>query len=309
MNRREMLLRSSAAALAFGATGFPFGGKARADDGPRKNVLMFTRSQGYEHDVIKRKEGKLSLAEGIVTELAKKHNFEVTCTKDGRVFLPESIAKFDAFLFETTLDLTRDGGDGQPPMPKEGKQALLDAIANGKGFVGCHCASDTFHSKGASDENQTGSGIDPYIAMLGGEFISHGSQQDGWMRVADDKFPGIKGTKDFKIKEEWYSLKNFARDLHVILVQDTKGMHDWQYERAAFPATWARKHGKGRVFYTSMGHRDDVWTSELFQTLLMGGLSWALGRVEADVTPNFEQVTPEAAKLPKQPPMPNRKKK
>jgi type 1 glutamine amidotransferase len=57
-------------------------------------------------------------------------------------------------------------------------------------------------------------------------------------------------------------------------------------------------HGKGRVFYTSMGHREDVWTNPLYQTLLMGGLNWALGRVDADITPNLAQVTPEAMVLP-----------
>jgi len=135
--------------------------------------------------------------------------------------------------------------------------------------------------------------------MIGGEFIVHGSQQDAVMHVADPKFPGLKGVEDFKIKEEWYALKNFAPDLHVILVQETKGMKDDPYQRPDFPATWARKHEKGRVFYTSMGHRDDVWKNEIFQNLLMGGLAWALGNVEADVTPNLEKATPSAGELPK----------
>ena len=52
------------------------------------------------------------------------------------------------------------------------------------------------------------------------------------------------------------------------------------YQRPNFPATWARMHGKGRVFYTSLGHRDDVWTNPVFQNLLVGALSWATGQVE-----------------------------
>ena len=62
-------------------------------------------------------------------------------------------------------------------MPPEGKTAFLKAIAEGKGFVGCHCASDTFHTPGKRDENQERDKLDPYIAMLGGEFIVHGAQQ------------------------------------------------------------------------------------------------------------------------------------
>jgi type 1 glutamine amidotransferase len=135
--------------------------------------------------------------------------------------------------------------------------------------------------------------------MLGGEFIKHGSQQKALMHVADPNFPGIKGQGDFQLHEEWYSLKNFAPDLHVVLVQRTEGMHDFDYARPDFPATWARMHGKGRVFYTSMGHRDDVWTNPIFQNLLTGALAWTLGRVTADVSPNMEKEAPNGSELPK----------
>src|SRR5262245_7508608 len=125
MNRREMLLRSGAAALTLGLTRFPLGWTASCRQAGRR-ILMDTRSQTFEPPVVKRgKSNELSLAENIVTDLGKKHGFEVTCTKDGREFLPETIAKYDCFLFETTGDLTKEGGDKQPPMPPEGKKALL----------------------------------------------------------------------------------------------------------------------------------------------------------------------------------------
>jgi type 1 glutamine amidotransferase len=143
--------------------------------------------------------------------------------------------------------------------------------------------------------------IDPYIKMIGGEFFSHGSQQKATMRVVDPKFPGLSGQSDFTLNEEWYSLKNFAPDMHVILVNETEGMRDWQYQRPAFPATWARMHGRGRVYYTSMGHREDVWENPLFQKMLLGALSWATGQAEADLTPNLQTATPKAAEMPKQP--------
>jgi type 1 glutamine amidotransferase len=298
MNRRELLIKTGATAAALGVIPFPFGWTAHRTR-KSQHILMFTRSQGYEHSVIKRgKNNELSLAENIVLELGRQHGFEVTCSKDGREFLPETISKYDAFLFETTEDLTKEGGDGNPPMPPEGKQALLKAIASGKGFVGCHCASDTFHSPGSRFKNQSTHEIDPYLRMLGGEFIKHGIQQKARIRVVDSAFPGAKGLTDFNLLEEWYALKNFSPDLHVILVQDTEGMVGFDYQRPAFPATWARKHEQGRVFYTSMGHREDVWKNPLFQGLLLGGLSWALGNVEADVTPNIQAAAPQASELP-----------
>jgi type 1 glutamine amidotransferase len=299
MNRREMLLRSGAAAAALGMTRFPMGWTSPRDK-KDQHILMFTRSQTFEHSCIKRgKDNAMSVGENIVLDLGKKHGFQVTCTKDGREFLPETIRKYDLFLFETTGDLTNEGGDHNPPMPPEGKAALLKAIADGKGFVGCHCASDTFHSSGKRDGNQGRVEMDPYIVMLGGEFIVHGAQQKARMRVVDANFPGAKGLKDFDLLEEWYALKNFSPDLHVILVQETEGMKGKMYERPGFPATWARKHEKGRVFYTSMGHREDVWQSHTFQDLLLGGISWALGNVDADIAPNLEQAAPHAAELTK----------
>jgi len=121
------------------------------------------------------------------------------------------------------------------------------------------------------------------------------------MIVEDAKFPGAAGLpgKDrFELMEEWYSLIDFSHDLHVILAQDTKAMNGIMYQRPPYPATWARMHGKGRVFYTSMGHREETWNSPWFQDLLMNGLGWTLGTVDADVTPNVERVTPDCWTLP-----------
>src|SRR5262249_38737155 len=129
MNRRELLLSTGAAGLAVGAAAFPFGWTARADAG-KKRILMYTKSETFEHDCVKRKDGKLSHAERIATELGGKHGFEITCEKDGRVFLSDGFKNFDGFLFQTQGDPTKEKSvDNQPPMPPEGKKALLQAIA------------------------------------------------------------------------------------------------------------------------------------------------------------------------------------
>jgi len=95
--------------------------------------------------------------------------------------------------------------------------------------------------------------------------------------------------------EEWYILKNLAPDMEVLLLQDTKSMSEQRYnDLAPYPETWARTHGKGRVFYTSMGHREDVWESDIFHQVLLGGFQWTAGNVEAEVKPNLVQVAPGA---------------
>ena len=69
------------------------------------------------------------------------------------------------------------------------------------------------------------------------------------------------------------------------------------YRRPDYPCTWARMQGKGRVFYTSLGHREDIWTNPFFQAIVMGGFAWVLGNANHDVKPNIDQVTPKANQL------------
>jgi uncharacterized protein len=285
MNRRDMLLTAGAAAI--GLSAFPLDMISAAEK-KRHKVLYFTRSAGFQHPPVKRNGDQLSVSEKLLTKWGKKDGIEVVCSKDGAIF-DGDLDQFDAFIFYTSGDLLTDKPqEPQPgkPMSAEGKKRLLAAIAAGKGFVGIHSSTDCFHS----------AGIDPYIAMIGGEFIVHGAQQDATMKVVSPKFPGMKGLgKSFKLFEEWYTLFKFAKDLHVILVQETKGMTGEPYQRPPYPATWARMQGKGRVFYTSLGH-DEMWKQKIFRQVLMGGIAWALRDADADVTPNIAEVTPDANK-------------
>ena len=116
--------------------------------GGTKKVLFFTKSSGFQHSVITRKGDKLGLAERILTEIGKEHGFEVVASKDGRLFEPDQIGQWDAFAFETTGDLTTPGTDKNPPISADGEKAFYDAIRAGKGFMGMHCATDTFGHHG-----------------------------------------------------------------------------------------------------------------------------------------------------------------
>jgi type 1 glutamine amidotransferase len=288
----------AAGAAGFAGAALPDAGAANAGNPKNRSLLFFSKSSGFEHDPVKRRGRRPSLAETILTEIGKRRGFDVVATKDGRVF-DGDLARYDAFFFFTTGDLTQPGTDGTPPMSATGKEALLAAIRGGKGFVGVHSASDTFHSTGAAFETQQNP--DPYIAMLGGEFISHGSEQEARAKIADPNFPGLRGLgESFKTTEEWYSLKNFANDIHVVLVLDTDGMHDSEYRRPPFPLAWARREGLGRVYYNAMGHREDVWRSRRFQEMLAGAVAWSTGAADATLSANMAEVTPQTSVLPPQ---------
>jgi uncharacterized protein len=267
----------------------------------KKSVLVFTKSSGWEHDVVKRVDGKLSIVEQAITSLGSKQGFDVTATKDGGVFDSKDFHKYTAVLFFTTGDLTTVGTDKNPAMSSQGKQSLLNAIHDGLGFVGVHAASDTFHTQPDPQDNSNRyiaheDKSDPYLRMLGGEFITHGSSprlQTTNVIVNDPKFPGLEGVASpFTFNDEWYSLKDFRTDLHVILTLDTKGMIGKPYERPPYPMTWARMEGKGRVFYTAIGDRPENWSNALFLNLLGGGIRWAIHDVNASLDQNLTQVAP-----------------
>lgn len=328
-----MILRS-AAAVGLGLAGWS---RVRAAaPGSRRKVLFFSKCSDFIHDVVNRHGQPLSYAEKVLAEIGPPHGLDFTFSKDGSLFSPDYLAQFDAICFYTSGDLLvakkppgkGHAGDGFPPMTPAGKQALLDAVAGGKGFVGIHSAADTFHTGETGDTNtgqartwryrEYGDKADPYIRMLGAEFIVHGMEQVARLKVIDHRFPGFGGLGKFiERKDEWYSLTDFRHDLHVLLVQETGPMtreaikavsptpDDWKpYVRPPYPATWARMHHEGRVFYTSMGHGfngpewGNDWDFPPFREILLGGLTWAAGLVDADVSPNIERVTPGAWVLP-----------
>jgi type 1 glutamine amidotransferase len=292
MKRREMLLTTGCATL--GAATFPQEWVAAADKKKQK-VLYFTRNVGFYHSVVQRKGDALSHSERALVDMGKHVGVEIECTKDGRVF-DKDLDQYDAFAFFTNNDLTVPNEQNEPPMSKAGKQRFLDAVAAGKGFLAFHSSCASWRTPGKPDANSAK--VDPYIAMIGGEFIAHGPQQEATMRITSPHFPGVTALgHTFKLLEEWYAMKNFAKDLHVILVQETAGMRGECYQRPPFPSTWARKHGKGRVFFTSMAHRENVWIEEPFQQIVLGGLAWALGNVDVDVAPNIDKATPRASVL------------
>ncbi len=287
MKRREMLKLAS---TALGLSALPLGSLGGAEPKAKK-ILYFTRSVGYVHSVVDRKKQPLAFSEKKLTELGKQHGYEVQCSQDGRIF-DGSLDAYDALVFYANGDLTARGGTGIP-MSIAGKQKLLAAIAAGKGFFGIHPTTNCFASKDPKAP------LDPFLAMLGAEFVGHQAQQKATLGIVS-KFPGIAGLGRqgrITLLEEWYAQRKFAKDLHVILAQETEGMTGSLYQRKPYPSTWARLHGKGRVFYTSLGHREDIWTGPVFQGIVLAGLAWVAGRMAFDPQPNIDQVTPGANKI------------
>jgi type 1 glutamine amidotransferase len=274
-----------------------------------KSVLLFTKSSGFEHAVIKVANGNPSIAEAAIRGFSAQNKFDLTASKDGRIFDSKEFHDYAAVVFFTTGDLTQEGTDKNPPMSPQGKQAFLDAVHNGLGFVGIHAATDTFHTPPDPQDLSNrytahGEQSDPYIRMIGGEFIIHGQSNDPRLQTAnvvinDAKFPGLDGQQSpVSLMEEWYSMKDFAPDLHVICSLDTSTMNGNAYKRASYPVIWARMHGRGKVFYTAIGDRAENWQNAFALNILAGGIRWAIGDASASIPPNLKTAAPGYAEIP-----------
>src|SRR6266581_1780345 len=103
-----------------------------ASAAPKKKILFFTKSSGFEHSVISWRDGQPGYAEKVLLKLGEKNGWEFTFSKDGSKFSKDYLSQFDAVFFYTTGDLCSPGTDKQPPMTPEGKQALLQCVRGGK---------------------------------------------------------------------------------------------------------------------------------------------------------------------------------
>jgi type 1 glutamine amidotransferase len=244
---------SACCLLAVGSDALQAGEQTAA---PRRRVLYVTHSAGWKHDV-------LPLSEKIFKEVGEKSGrLDVTATTDCSVLSGEGLKPYDAVALYTT---------GELPISDEQKAALLDFVRSGKGLVGIHSATDTFY-KWAE-----------YGRLIGGYFDGHPWHQEVVVRVEDRRHPATRHLgASFKITDEIYQFKDFSRDrVHVLMSLDTNSVDlSGKGVRRAdkdFALAWTSGYGRGRVFYTALGHRAEVWQDERFQRHLLGGLEWAMG--------------------------------
>lgn len=176
-----------------------------------------------------------------------------------------ALERYDAIVFANTT--------GELPLPDP--QAFVDWIRDGGAFVGVHSASDTLH------------GMRPYIDMLGGEFDHHREQVRIEALNGDRTHPATR-----HLGERWnlggrleeiYLFKNVQSGaMHELLALDR---HPNTGAPGRYPLAWSRDFGRGRVFYTALGHNEHVWEMPAFQQHLLGGILWAL-KLDSEPAPS-----------------------
>jgi uncharacterized protein len=292
-----------------------------AQNNAPKRVLVVTTTTGFRHSSI-------PTAEKVIADLAQQSGaFTVDYARvepndprfkgtDGKpdpakvkAAITEVLAEkmsvaalkhLDAVIFANTT--------GNLPLPDP--QGFMDWIKSGKGFVGMHSATDTFP------------GFPPYIEMIGGEFKTHGAQVEVEVINQDSQCPACRHLPaTWTVFDEIYQLKNFERaKVHGLLTLDK---HPNEKTPGDYPIAWCKNYGiakpvfaargaellmqrslmqsPGRVFYTSLGHREDIWDAqwkdgkgerknsptiaEAYQKHILGGIKWALGLEKGNAKP------------------------
>ena len=222
-----------------------------------KHVLVVTHTAGFRHDSIPTAEATLA------SIAAASGTFEVAFCRNAadvaRLLTPAGLASIDVVVFASTT-----GNLGIADLP-----AFLDWIRGGRGFVGIHSATDTYHDAPA------------YLAMIGAEFATHGDQASADLRVEASSHPAASGVPNpWRVNDELYEFADNPRAGSTILLsldRHPPDGHPGAGQPGDFPLAWFRAFGSGRVFYTALGHRDDVWTSATFQQHLRGAIEWAAG--------------------------------
>jgi type 1 glutamine amidotransferase len=242
---------------------------AQSNDGSI-NVLFLTKSSGYEHGVVKRKGKDLSHAGRIMKKIAENTPMNVMVTKDAGKITPELLKKVDVVQFYTTGSLFKKGNDGNPPMTEKQALALLEWIRNGGAFVGVHSATDTF-------KNWSKDGKKPYIDMVGARLEGHDNNGKSAVMTVKPHATTNHLDKRWKLKEEYYFFDITTDNRTPLTILQTKEAQSGKLKkRDPYMNSWIKPYGKGRVFYTALGHRKDVWTNEKFQKLVYKGIRWSV---------------------------------
>lgn len=264
--------------------------KARVEPAKPRKLLVFSRAYGYVHSSI-------PYGEVAFKAMADKTKaFEVVCTTDADMFLPDNLKQFDAIVFNNTneeiflpenyKDLT--GADKEAADKKDAalKLSFVNYLKNGGGLAVTHAGVASFRQWPEFGE------------IIAARFDNHPwvSGTEVTMKIEEPGHPLAAAFKDLKeprftIKDETYQVKeNYSRDkVRVIVSIDTEktnmkldGVHRTDGD---FAITWVKPYGKGRVFYCAIGHDHPLFWNPMILQHYMDGIQFALGDLKADMTP------------------------
>lgn len=247
-----------------------FAGLLSAEAAPKK-VLVVTATKGFRHSSIPTAENVIATlgetsGDFVVTDFVRGGPNGNDDAEVREKMTLDKLNQVDGVIFANTT--------GNLEIPD--KDAFIAWVRNGHAYVGTHSAADTFDQ---------GAGYQPYIEMVGAVFKTHGAQVSVDCYNQDPTHPATKNLGPiYTMFDEIYEFNQFDRSkVHGLLTLDK---HPQTKAPGDYPVAWCKNFGSGRVFYTSLGHREDVWSSASYQQHLLGGIRWALGLQAGDGAPS-----------------------
>ncbi|MBI1902678.1 MAG: ThuA domain-containing protein [Planctomycetia bacterium] len=260
--------------------------KARAEPKSPRTVLAYTRAAGFVHS---------SIPHGAhaVDRLGRQTGaFKVVVSDDREMFAPDRLKEFDAVVLCNTtgnwLEPRKEDLEGKSPEEQQKlkdrtevlKKSLVEFVRGGKGLAGFHSASDSNYN------------WPEFGDMIGGYFDGHPWHEKVAVKVEESSHPllAVFQGQGFDVTDEIYQFKTpYSRDnLRVLLSLDASRFDVSKGKRQDkdFAVAWVHEYGQGRVFYSSLGHREEIyWNPKLLQFYL-DGIQYALGDFAADATPS-----------------------
>lgn len=229
------------------------GGADRRAFQPSERILIFSHTTGYRHD---------SIAAGIpaLSALARQQGYTVFATESPDVFTPKSLESYDAIIFLSTTTDPRDPSSEW--LTGSRAEALREFVRKGGGIAAIHAAADShYHSPW-------------YAALIGGQFDRHPPETPaGKLTVVAPDHPAMRTLPSPHVRnDEWYLIRNRDPKTTLLLALEAESIG----EQGAWPISWTRTEGRGRIFYTALGHTRESYSDPYFLTHVRNGLAWVL---------------------------------
>lgn len=210
-------------------------------------LLIFSKTTGFRHD-------NIPAAVSAVSELGRRAGEEVLATEDASCFTRESLERFAAVVW---LNASGDVLD------TEERAAFEHFVRAGGGYVGVHAAS-------AAEASWSF-----YAELVGARFTGHPDPCEARLVVEDQSHPATQHLgRAWSRWDEWYDFdRNPRADSRVLISVDESSYRGGP--AVDHPLVWCRELGRGRAFYTALGHRPEDYAEPLFVQHLRGGIAWA----------------------------------
>lgn len=242
----------------------------------KKRVLVVAQTKGYQHDSVPAAMAniwKWGHDSGLWDAYLRTDT--QLLTKKKLALNTKTLPDFDVVVFAST--------SGEMDLDDQQKADLLSFVHDdGRGFVSIHASADTNYK------------WPEFGALNGAWFDEHPwGTFDAPIIVEEPDFPAVRHfPKAFLKREEVYQLKNWSRDSINVLMRldETKLNYDnnLRIHRADhdFPVAYSKMYGKGRVFYSTLGHTPESWDDPDVQKMYFEAIRWALGMTEGSTTPH-----------------------